>query len=135
MEVLRGLAMMGLVVFGLVSWFWWRSHRSGVIIDRWASEHGCRVITKSYCWFFAGPFFMRNGRGQTVYRIVAEDEDGCRRRAHVRCGSWLFGLLSDAVAVEWDGPWYGGRPHPQPSEGWDDRWDDAPGRREGRYHE
>ena len=46
--------------------------------------------------------FWTSSRGQTVYCVTVEDEQGNQRHGWVRCGSWLFGLLSDNVDVRWE---------------------------------
>jgi hypothetical protein len=81
---------------------WWTYVRSDSLIDGWAQRHGLRVLYRERRWFFRGPFFWTSSKGQTVYYITVQDNQGQRRNAWVRCGSWWWGLWSDAIEVRWD---------------------------------
>lgn len=76
--------------------------RSESIIDRWAESYGYRVIRKEWRWFRRGPYFWRASKNQTVYRVEILDGYGYSHVCWVRCGSWLFGVLSDEIDVEWE---------------------------------
>ncbi len=81
---------------------WWHFSRSASILDQWADKSGYRIVSGEYRHLLKGPFFWTSSRGQTVYYVTVEDEQGNQRHGWVRCGSWLFGLLSDNVEVRWD---------------------------------
>jgi hypothetical protein len=76
--------------------------RSNVILQKWAEEHGYRILVQEYRSWRRGPFFWSSSKQQTVYYVVVEDPQGCRRSGYVRCGGWFLGLWSDAVEVRWD---------------------------------
>ena len=83
--------------------FAWNSSRSQTLIENWARERGYRLLEAKTSFLGKGPFFWTTSRGQTVYRIVVEDEHGRRREGWARCGSWMWGLMSEQVEVSWDG--------------------------------
>ncbi len=80
----------------------WHFSRSRRMVDRWAEENGFRLIDREYRWFFRGPFWWRTSDKMAVYHVTVEDSSGRVRRAFIRCGGWLLGLLSDRVDVEWE---------------------------------
>ena len=81
---------------------WWHFGRSNSLLHQWAEQNGYHILRQEYRNFLKGPFFWTSSRGQTVYYVVVEDSAGNRRNGWVRCGSWLFGLLSDNVEARWD---------------------------------
>jgi hypothetical protein len=92
-----------LAVIAFVSlMLWWHYSRSASLLDQWADQNGYRLVSREYRHLFKGPYFWTSSRGQTVYRIVAEDGHGHQRSGWARCGGWFFGLLSDNVEVRWD---------------------------------
>lgn len=97
-------AVIILVVFGvvLVGSLLWQSSRSQDILAQWAEENGYRLLEANYATFFKGPFTLTSARGQTVYRVVVQDEAGFTRTGWVRCGSWWGGLMSGQAQVRWD---------------------------------
>ena len=50
-----------------------------------------------------GPMHRNAADKQVVYRIKATDESGHVRKGTVRVGTAVLGVLSDEVAVDWDG--------------------------------
>ena len=78
-----------------------KSH-SETLLARWAEKQRYRILEASFRPIIAkGPFWYAS-RGQTVFRIVVEDELGQVRKGWVRLGHWLRGLSSDEITVEWD---------------------------------
>ena len=76
--------------------------RSDKLLAQWAEKRHYRLLEASYRPIIAkGPFWYAS-RGQTVFRIVVEDELGQVRKGWVRLGHWLGGLASDEITVEWD---------------------------------
>lgn len=96
-------------VVGLV----WSLTRSHQLLQNWADDNMFQLIDSRVAIFNLGPFFWTTRKGQTVYRVEVEDRSGRRFKGWVRCGNWLFGLLSDQVEVRWQGPG---------PESEDDRW-------------
>jgi hypothetical protein len=80
----------------------WHFGRSDALLQQWAQRNGYRLLDHRYCWVFKGPFFWTTSKGQTVYRVTVEDEQGRRRSGWVRCGGWFMGLISDKVEARWD---------------------------------
>ena len=72
------------------------------VLETWARDNGYEIIDSEYRHLMKGPFFLRSGKGHAVYHVTVRDRDGNIRRGYVRCGSWLAGLLSDHVTVEWE---------------------------------
>ena len=72
------------------------------MLEQWARQGGYELLNSEYRWFSKGPFFWSTGKGQAVYCVRVKDAHGAVRSGYVRCGSWLAGLSSDDVAVEWD---------------------------------
>jgi hypothetical protein len=84
-----------ILVFGVVGLvaILWHFHRSGSLLHQWADENGYRIVRQEYRTFFRGPFFLTTSKGQTVYYVVVEDQQGTRRSGWVRCGGWFLGLF------------------------------------------
>ena len=76
--------------------------RGRQLLSDWADERGIRIIWKERRYLRTGPFFLRSSRGQIIYRIVAMNPDGIRRKGGVRIGGFLFGVLSRKISVIWD---------------------------------
>jgi len=86
----------------IVGAIWWHFSRSASLLERWAEEHGYRILDREYRTLRRGPFFWTTSKGQTVYRVTVEDKAGYARTGWVRCGGWWLGLLSDHVEARWD---------------------------------
>jgi hypothetical protein len=95
--ILGLIAVLAFVGFML----WWRFSRSDHLLKDWADKNSYRIVRSEYRYVWKGPFFWTSSRGQTVYYVTVEDVQGNQRHGWVRCGSWLFGLLSDNVEVRW----------------------------------
>lgn len=80
----------------------WTFRRSGRMVERWAQEKGYEVIEKRWLMLGGRAFWWRKSKSHMVYYVTVRDPEGRIRSAYVRCGSWLLGLLSDHVTVEWD---------------------------------
>ncbi len=80
----------------------WSFSRAETILARWARRNGYEVLRAKFLFFGGKAFWWRRGRGHFVYYVTIRNAQGHIRRAYVRCGSWLLGLLSDHVTVEWD---------------------------------
>ena len=80
----------------------WQNQRSEAIIEKWAMENKYKILSKEHAWLWAGPFFWKRSRAQTVYRLQVENESGRVSNAWALCGHWFSGLMSDEIAVEWD---------------------------------
>jgi len=78
------------------------ARRSDFILQDWATKNGYRIVSKEYRNVLRGPFFGTTGNGQTVYRVVVQDQDSNTRTGWVRFGSFWLGILSDHVDVHWD---------------------------------
>jgi hypothetical protein len=100
-SILPIVAVMGVVTFAILLIVWHYS-RSSSLLQQWADQHGYRILHQEYRTFFKGPFFWTASKGQTVYYVTVEDQDGRRRNAWVRCGGYFLGLLSDKVDFHWD---------------------------------
>ena len=100
-NIAAGLLVTAIVVFGIsgIVWTFSRSHR---LLEEWASSNGYDLISAHFCWIRRGPFFWTTSKGQTVYRIIARDEDGERLTGWARCGSFWWGLWGSKVEVRWD---------------------------------
>jgi hypothetical protein len=102
MQEMEGVFFIALLVVVVVLGLTWHYGRSSSLLHQWAERNGYRVVRQQYRNFFRGPFFWTTTKGQTVYYVTVEDDAGNRRSGWVRCGGWLFGLLSDHVEVRWD---------------------------------
>ena len=99
MQILFFLALIVVAVLATS----WRGSRGRDLLAGWAAREGYELESADYCWFWHGPFWWRSGKGQVVYRVVVRDREGVVRRGYVRLGGMFLGLLSDEVAVIWDG--------------------------------
>ena len=89
------------VIFAILVMVWHYS-QSRSVLEQWAAENSYRILSAEHRHLVRGPFFWTTSKGQTVYRVKVEDSSGRIREGWVRCGSWVFGLLSDKVQVRWD---------------------------------
>jgi len=80
----------------------WHLLRSDSMLNKWAQEHGYRIVRRSYRWFLRGTFIWSIFSKASIYRVTIEDEEGDQRSGWVRCGGWFWGILSDDVEVRWD---------------------------------
>jgi hypothetical protein len=77
-------------------------NRSTELLTQWAEKQHYQLLEASYRPIIAkGPFWYAS-RGQSVFRIVVEDEWGQVRKGWVRLGHWLGGLASDEIGVKWE---------------------------------
>ena len=79
----------------------YRKHKRVMyLLEGWAQENGCKIISKKEALFFRGPFQWFGSR-RTVYRIVVEDEAGLKK-GWVGCDylTWFNGAMP--VEVVWD---------------------------------
>jgi hypothetical protein len=77
-------------------------NRSDTLLAQWAEKRHYRILEASYRPIIAKGLFWYAARGQTVFRIIVEDEFGQVRKGWVRLGHWLGGLASEEITVEWD---------------------------------
>ena len=95
------LAALILLVFGMLVW---RFRRTSSLLKSWAAGNDYRLLRAENRILLRGPFFLVPDNGQTVYRVVVEDQAGEVRSGWVRFGSGSLwrGLLSGDVDVRWD---------------------------------
>ncbi len=80
----------------------WQFRKSERLIRQWAATRHYQLLGMNHQWFWYGPFWWRTAKGQMVYHVTLRDSAGQIRKAWIRCGSFLLGLLSDDIAVEWE---------------------------------
>ena len=102
MRLLQTIFFVPLVILVVGATLWWSRSQSMTIIRKWAQENGYEVVSAEPRNILRGPFWFRSAKNQTVYYITVRDRAGAMRRGWVRCGSWLLGLLNDAVTVKWE---------------------------------
>ncbi len=88
-----------LIVFAVI----WSNRRAEALLARLAEENGFRIVEKEERQLRRGPFFWTSSKGQVVYHVTVEDQQGQLRRGFVRLGSWGRGIFSDQAEVRWDG--------------------------------
>jgi hypothetical protein len=74
--------------------------RCRALIDAWAQQGGWDVVRCRRC-LLASPFAFVPG--MPVYRVQLASPSGRTRRAYVRVGNLIMSVLSDDLAVEWEG--------------------------------
>jgi hypothetical protein len=99
---MQGFFSVALLVVVVVLGIWWHIARSNSLLHRWAAQNRYRIIRQESRILVKGPYTWSSSKGQAVYYVVVEDSGGNKRSGWVRCGSWWFGLLSEAVEVRWD---------------------------------
>ena len=72
------------------------------ILETWAEAGGYQILNFERRYLRLGPFFFGTSKGQVVYRVTVQDQQGQIRRGYVRCGSYLLGVWSDQAEVRWD---------------------------------
>lgn len=91
--------LIGSAIIGLNLWL---SSKSRSLVEQWAHQHGYTLLHYERRIFFLGPFFWTTSRSQIVYYLRIRDQQGTERTGWIRCGSWMLGLLTDAVEVRWE---------------------------------
>jgi hypothetical protein len=101
-DVLRSLLLILLILVpaGLVQVWYFR--RAASLLSEWAERECLHLVSREQRWLRQGPFFWTSSNWQAIYRVTARDRAGNLRQGWVRCGSWLFGVLSQDVEVRWD---------------------------------
>ncbi len=79
----------------------WHFKRSSGILDQWARQNGCKLVSSERRYLRRGPFWWRTGRNQEVFKVTVHDAQGRRRSGYVRVGGWFWGMMSDQANVEW----------------------------------
>jgi hypothetical protein len=96
------LLLIPLFLLIAIATFVWRAGRKKTILEQWADQQGFQLIDYEERWLARGPFFFTTAKGRVVYLITVQHPDGRLATGWAKCGSWAFGLLSDAVQVRWD---------------------------------
>ncbi|MCX5662828.1 MAG: hypothetical protein NTW19_24360 [Planctomycetota bacterium] len=98
--VLGGLVIVGALVFVVRQHSQWSRRR----VTAWAEGEGLELLAASRHWTAMGPFGMKVGKWNTVFRVRVRDADGQERQGWVCvCGQptpW-----HGEVKVEWDTAW------------------------------
>src|SRR5215203_5036492 len=68
------------------------------LIDDWCAARQLRLVNMDRRLFLKGPFFL-NPNGTAVFYITVRDPLGYRRHFWVRCGHWIFGMLTPEIHV------------------------------------
>ncbi|MDB6027510.1 MAG: hypothetical protein JWM68_3733 [Verrucomicrobiales bacterium] len=93
-------AMLGISAF--IAWNWFFQAKAKSIIQKWAAEQGYVILEFESPFHTGGFSFWTTSRGQVVYSVTVRDGAGCERKAWVRCGSFVGGVLSsDQIEVKW----------------------------------
>ena len=97
----RFLIMVVLLMYvAIVAWEIWRRRRTRRMVERWAEDNGLILVQckrRELDWLlFAYALLCPAG-----FKVIVEDQDGNRRKAVVRCGSFLTGVFSNKVHVKW----------------------------------
>lgn len=96
------MGFVAVVVVLIGAGFAWSDARSRAMLAAWASEQGYTLLNVQCCPFRRGPFCWTTSQGQTVYRVTLRTAAGAERSGWARCGSFCWGLWSEAVEVRWD---------------------------------
>ena len=93
-------AVLAISVF--IGWSGLIQVRAKSIVQKWAAARGYDVL-QFESPFHTGAFsFWTTSRGQIVYSVTIRDGNGLERKASVRCGSYMGGVLfSDEIEVRW----------------------------------
>lgn len=79
-----------------------RELRARVIADEWARAKGHTLLDSELLLVSTGPFSFVTLGARSVVRISVHDTRGKHRTGWLRCGGWLFGMLTSGAAVKWD---------------------------------
>ncbi len=82
--------------------FWAHIARARQILARWAQRNQLQILQRQYCFLARGPFWWRSSNSHAVFYVVVRDKFGFEKSGWVRCGAWLWGLLSDRADVVWN---------------------------------
>lgn len=100
----EGLVLLIIVpIFALIVWsLWFHFARSRHMVEEWANQNGYDLLACEARFVRKGPFWWRTSKHHQVYHFTVRDQSGDTRSGYIRCGGWILGMFSDAVAVEWD---------------------------------
>jgi hypothetical protein len=102
MDTIQVVFVVALGIVCVIAYIAWHFSRSRFILEHWADRQGFQILYSEYRNLFRGPFFWTTSRGQTVYYVKVRDKRGIQRSGWVRCGGWLFGLMTDKAEVRWE---------------------------------
>jgi len=100
--ILIALAATVYVLYAGFAWLNdWLEARAENLLQSWAARSGYELLKherKMEC----GPFSALTTWAQVIYFVTVADERGHTRRAWLRCGRMLTGVLSNKVQVHWE---------------------------------
>jgi len=79
----------------------WLEGRAEYLLQSWAARSGYELLKHERKMEY-GPFSALTTWVQTIYYVTVADERGHTKRAWLRCGRMLTGVLSYKVQVHWD---------------------------------
>jgi hypothetical protein len=100
--ILYSVSFAVLAISVFIGWSWMFHARAKAIVQKWAAEHRYEVL-QFESPFHTGAFnVLTTSHGQIVYCVTIRDGAGRERKAWVRCGSYIGGVLfSHAIEVRW----------------------------------
>lgn len=89
---------------GILFIVWWSVSRGRMMLERWTTANGYRLLSSEHRWFQRGPFlrYPQNGMANMVYFVVVQTPEGKIKRGWVLCGSFWWGMLHDKTEVRWE---------------------------------
>jgi hypothetical protein len=80
----------------------WQYRRADQLLEKWAQEHGAKVLDKQKANPLGTGPMQRSGNKQVFYRVTMIDAAGASRVALFKLGSETSGTLSSDVSVNWE---------------------------------
>jgi hypothetical protein len=72
------------------------------VVQDWVLTEGCEIVSMEFRYFRTGPFFLKQGQGQLIYRVQVKDRSRKIRVVWLRVGHWFLGMASDKVTAIWE---------------------------------
>jgi hypothetical protein len=69
------------------------------VIATWAQQNGYIILEKKYLPHRTGPFWATDS--QCIFNVLVDDH-GRQRSCWLRVGNWLWGMVKEEIAVNWD---------------------------------
>jgi len=73
------------------------------VVENWAKKEGYKIIDSELRWVKTGPFFLSGtSRQQRVFLVTLGSKEGKKKKAWIRVGGYVLGLLSDQIDIKWE---------------------------------
>lgn len=82
----------------------WLIPRSRIMLERWVTDNGYRLLFSELRWLRRGPFLwtLIIWDANTVYFVIVQTPEGEIRRGWLRCGGFFWKMWRYKTEVRWE---------------------------------